>query len=108
MGLLRSLLMTEIFVDNFENDLFKSNNSLINKVVYWYRYVFCIFNSTTREILHLHTFHRKALTRTLEKKKKEKIIGISVRYADNPNQSKSIKLTTFHSLIHKLLSITID
>lgn len=42
-----SPILAEIFMSDFENKLMNSNNTLVNKIIHWARYVddvFCVLN----------------------------------------------------------------
>jgi hypothetical protein len=133
MGSPLSPLLSEIFMSSLESKIFHSNNKLINKVFYWARYVddiFCIWLGTDRQLMlfqsFLNSFYKQVqFTLEIEKSNSLNFLDLTISkkqqslefqiyrkptFTDTivhaqSIQSHSIKLSNFHSMIHRLLTL---
>jgi uncharacterized protein (UPF0335 family) len=136
MGNQLSPLLSEIYLDNFENLLFNSEHPLLKHVFCYFRYVddiFCIFTSTKR-VLNTFLNHLNSLNKNLEftlevgENSQINFLDLSIKIVENrfkfsiyrkpsytdsiihstSNHPQSHKLASFHSMIHRLLSIPLE
>lgn len=136
MGSPLSPLLAEIFMANFENKLFNSNNPLLTKIIYWYRYVddvICLFNGTSRQLyslLNLINSVNKCIQFTMEVGENDNInfldLNISIKnsnhyfnifrkptYTDavipaSSNHPISHKHAAFYNMIHRLVTLPLS
>ena len=136
MGSPLSPLLAELFMNNLEEKLFNSNNFLLNKVLYWYRYVDDVLVAWTGTERQLHLFHKLInqlhpkikFTVELEENGSLNFLDINISkdnnkhkfkmfrkptYTDslipfNSNHPWSYKLAAFQSMFHRLLSIPLS
>lgn len=129
-------LLAEIYMNSFENKLFNCNNKLIKCIHYWTRYVddiFCIWTGNLDQLsqflLLLNSFHdRIQFTMELEDNNKLNFLDIQISklpekldynifrkptctdtiIPSTSNQSMQIKLSVFHSMIHRLLNFPLN
>lgn len=136
MGSPLSPLLAEIYMNNFEKIIFKSNSNLVNCIQFWARYVddiFCIWTGTDRNLdqflNYINSIHEK-IQFTIEKENNNSINFLDLTITKNSGklnfsiyrkptttdtlihaeskQSVSIKLSPFHSLIHRLLQVPLS
>jgi hypothetical protein len=133
MGSPLSPLLAEIFMDNFEEKLFDSNEKLIQNIVYWFRYVddiLCCWSGSDRQldqfVRFLNTRHNSInftmerglnqsinfLDLAIEIKENKHVFSIYRKptYTDQVIPSDSChpishKLASFHCMLHRLISI---
>lgn len=138
MGSPLSPLLAEVFMANFENILFSTNmkESLVKYIYFWARYVddiFCIWTGTDRQLskflTHLNNIN-KNIEFTIETEENCSLNFLDLKISRknntfdfdifrkptttdtiihaNSNQSWQIKMSAFHSLIHRLLSVPLS
>ena len=136
MGSPLSPLLAEIFMNYLETELLKSQNSLVNNVKFWFRYVddiLCLFSGSDRQ---LNNFLNKInnlnphikFTMEMEVNKSINFLDIKIRSINNKfkfniyrketftdviipansNHPLNIKLSVFHSYLDRLLRIPMD
>ena len=136
MGSPISPLLSEIFMAHFEESIFSSKNPLVKNVLFWTRYVddvFCIWNSTQRNLEKFLDFINsinKKIQFTMEKSLNNEInfLDINIKKINNhlefdiyrkptttdtiihytSKQSWKIKLSPFHSFIHRLVTFPLN
>ena len=136
MGSPLSPLLAEIFMDQFENILFNSENPLINNIFYWYRYVddiICCWLGTQRQLSLFLNFLNSIepsinFTLEIENNKSLNFLDLTISINNSihefsiyrkPSQTDTIipfnsshawshKLAFFHCMIHRLLSIPLS
>lgn len=137
MGSPLSPLLSEIFMASLEKKIFNSSINFINKnVFYWARYVddiFCIWLGTDRQLdmflAYINSFHQQIqLTLEIEKQNSINFLDLSIsRQQQNlqfqiyrkptftdtvihaqSRQSLNIKLSSFHSMVHRLLMVPLS
>ena len=133
MGSPLSPVLSEIFMDHFENNLFKSGNKLIKDVFFWYRYVddiICLYTGSERQLdmfLNFLNSFNSAIKFTIGKENNAQINFLDITitrtktsldfkifrkptYTDivipaKSNHPNNIKMAAFNSYAHRLLNV---
>jgi hypothetical protein len=136
MGNPLSPLLAEIYMAHFEKIIFNSNNKHIKQITFWARYVddiFCIFKGTERQanglLKHINSLNDKIqFTIEFENNNQLNFLDITIKKDNNKlayniyrkptytdtiihaksKQSWTIKMSPFHSYIHRLLNIPMN
>lgn len=136
MGSPLSPILAELFMSNFENTLLNSNSNLVKNVFFWCRYVddiFCVWTGTERQLnlfLRLLNSINSKINFTIEKEQNNTLnfLDLTVSRRNNKfeyniyrkptttdvtipassNQSNKIKLSVWHSLIHRLINVPLS
>lgn len=133
MGSSLSPLLADIFMDNFEDTIFNSNNSLLKHILYWKRYVddiLCLWTGTDRQINqflnYINSLHNKIkFTLELEVDHSINFLDLTITHKNNyhsfkiyrkPTQTDatihfnsnhhfSHKLAAYHQLVERLIKV---
>ncbi|KAG8236787.1 hypothetical protein J437_LFUL016280 [Ladona fulva] len=118
MGSPLSLLLAELFMDNFEKNLFFLPHPKLKQIIFWKRFVddiFCIIDGTERDIQELLTGILKFLRFSISISKNKASLKVFRKptYTDQviPNSSShraSQKYAAFHAMIHRLVNLPLS